>query len=351
MKNIAKLSVLLMTALVAVMVSCKKDKDPTLESIAGSGTSGDPYLISTAAQLAKLAELVNAANANYNDKYYRLANDIDLSAYGAGFNNRKGWIPIGFFEFSSGNYNPFMGNFDGAGYKVSGLYINDSNLDCVGLFGIVWNGTIANLGVTGADIRGYVHVGGVAGGVVNSIVDNCYATGTVSGNRYVGGVVGGVVGVMIGGVAGINHSSSVTNCYAASAVSGNNYVGGVAGEIMNYSSITNCAALNPIIERTGGTGTTFGRVVGNNGTLSNNVALVDMQALDGITFGAGAHDNLDGADITAAQAKTAAFWTTTTPTWTGWDTTVWDIEDGRLPILRNVGGNQTANNPPTHLQE
>ena len=84
----------------------------------------------------------------------------------------------------------------------------------------------------------------------------------------------------------------------------------------------------------------YGRVVGARGStiLANNVAWDGMQATGGV-------------NITAAQAKTAALWTTTTATWEGWDATVWDIADGRLPILRNVGGNQTANNPPTHLQE
>ena len=95
--------------------------------------------------------------------------------------------------------------------------------------------------------------------------------------------------------------------------------------------------------------TTFGRVIGNDqgrGILSNNVAWSGMQALGGITFGVGESNNIDGADITATQSKTASFWTTTM----GWDTTIWDIADCRLPILKNVGGNQTANNPPEHLQ-
>jgi hypothetical protein len=63
----------------------------------GDGSQGDLYQIATAAQLAKLAELVNAGDTDYNSRYYQLISDIDLSSYGAsntGFNSGKGWIPI-----------------------------------------------------------------------------------------------------------------------------------------------------------------------------------------------------------------------------------------------------------------
>ena len=57
----------------------------------GDGSQGSPYIITTAAELAQLAADVNADSVA-SGLYYRLGNDIDLSAYKAG----KGWIPIGF---------------------------------------------------------------------------------------------------------------------------------------------------------------------------------------------------------------------------------------------------------------
>ena len=71
-----------------------------------NGTEGNPYIIETAAQLSKLAELVNEGDADYNEAYYQLSKDIDLSDYGTGFNNGEGWIPIGNTD------NPFQGKFD-----------------------------------------------------------------------------------------------------------------------------------------------------------------------------------------------------------------------------------------------
>jgi len=44
----------------------------------GSGTSGDPYQISTVADLATLATNVNAGT-NYSGTYFKQMNDIDLN--------------------------------------------------------------------------------------------------------------------------------------------------------------------------------------------------------------------------------------------------------------------------------
>ncbi|MCL1832395.1 MAG: leucine-rich repeat domain-containing protein, partial [Oscillospiraceae bacterium] len=61
----------------------------------GEGTASSPYLIQTAADLAKLAELVNAGNNDYKGQHYTLTDDIDLSGYGKIWNGGKGWEPIG----------------------------------------------------------------------------------------------------------------------------------------------------------------------------------------------------------------------------------------------------------------
>lgn len=46
----------------------------------GTGTSGDPYQISTAAHMATLATNVNGGT-NYLGVYFKMMNDISLSAY------------------------------------------------------------------------------------------------------------------------------------------------------------------------------------------------------------------------------------------------------------------------------
>lgn len=87
----------------------------------GGGIDGDPYKISTAAQLTKLAELVNAGTSPYADAdiYYRLENNLDLS----GYTSDGGWTPIGI------DANLFSGRFDGGGHQIAGLFISRSGAD------------------------------------------------------------------------------------------------------------------------------------------------------------------------------------------------------------------------------
>jgi len=88
----------------------KEEKEEVILSFEGSGTSDDPFLIGTAAKLAKLAELVNAGNSYCKGKYYKLTADIDLNV--VPYNTGKGWVPIGI-----DNKFDFAGYFDGNNQK------------------------------------------------------------------------------------------------------------------------------------------------------------------------------------------------------------------------------------------
>ena len=138
----------------------------------GSGTAQSPYLIATAEDLNTVRSFVGA---DHSDKHFRLANDVDLTAYLSG--NTSGWNPIGT------QANPFAGTFHGGGYKVTGLTISRSAADYVGLFGYS-TGSIDSLGVEGQSIAGRDYVGGLAG-YSSGTVSACYATGngTAGGER------------------------------------------------------------------------------------------------------------------------------------------------------------------------
>ncbi|MGM9746704.1 MAG: GLUG motif-containing protein [Paludibacteraceae bacterium] len=139
------------------------------------------------------------------------------------------WTPIGNFS------NIYTGTFDGKGYKISGLYFNNTSENNVGLFGYVQNSTIKNVGIVDSYFKGHYYVGGVCGynvadseaGTVTATITNCYNTGSVSGN------------MCIGGVCGRNNSGTITNCYNTGLVSGSYNVGGVCG-YNDTGSITNC---------------------------------------------------------------------------------------------------------------
>jgi len=301
----------------------------------GDGEStATAYEIGMAKQLAKLAELVNAAatNAAWADKFYKLTDNINL--------NNAEWTPIGLYSPAR----PFRGNFDGNKKIVSGLRIDNSILNYAGLFGVIIGGAVQNLGVEGV-VSGGNNVGGLAGYYYGGGITNCFANVKVSGVSAVGGLVGQGPGASGGGeivncyatgdVSGSNSSAgglvgeisqsaaTLINCYATGAVSGNRYVGGLAGAALTSPKISNSVALNPSV--TCLTGTDIGRVGGRiGGTPFTNNAAWDGMTLNGAVVTTGAANDQNGADITTAQTKQKATYEAL-----GWDfTTDWKIEEG-----------------------
>src|SRR5690606_32370318 len=94
-------------------------------------------------------------NANYT-----LASDIDLGAALAqpgGMWSGRGFLPVGTFG------NPFAGSFDGQGHVIAGLAIDRASTGYVGLFGVVENAAIRNVGLENADVKGTTAVGALVG--------------------------------------------------------------------------------------------------------------------------------------------------------------------------------------------
>ena len=190
----------------------------------GSGTSTNPYLISTPQQLARLAYLINgSSSSSYRSLYYEQTTNLNMSAYW--------WDAIG---YSSSYY--FGGHYNGGGFTIAGLYTEagtTSSYSYQGLFGYI-KGTTSNfaeihdVGIIDSNIQGYRYIGGIAGYAYSSTITNCYNTGSVTGSSYVGGIAGYA-----------SQGTSITNCYNTGSVTGSSYVGGIAG--YTYSStITNC---------------------------------------------------------------------------------------------------------------
>ena len=149
------------------------------EFAGGAGTKEDPYQIATAEQL----DLIR-----YDlDAHYILVNNIDLKDYlsegGAGYNDGKGWLPIGTLEW------PFRGSFDGNGHVISNLYIDRSDEDYIGLFGYVSRSSLRDVRLENVDVAGMDYVGGLVS-YNNGEVINCYTSGRVRGDYWVGGLTG-----------------------------------------------------------------------------------------------------------------------------------------------------------------
>ncbi len=196
--------------------------------------------IRTASDLASIGENRDALKG-----YYILLNDIDLTSYlslgGEGYNDGKGWDPIGIYhDVTDGTalLDTFQGTFDGNGYTISGLYINRSDELSYnsGLFGYVSNlGVIKNLGVTSREgftnsVRSYS--GGLVGFNAGNI-SNCWAD--VDLTNYSGENIFRIIGGLVG-----RNEGTITNCFAYGSVSGDESVGSFAG--YNSGTIENCFA-------------------------------------------------------------------------------------------------------------
>lgn len=90
----------------------------------GTGTQADPYLIANGEQLAYLAKQVNDGKDNFSGKYLKLTADIwlnDVRDANWKTNSPNYWTAIACYSYVS-----FAGIFDGDGYAVFGLYVNES---------------------------------------------------------------------------------------------------------------------------------------------------------------------------------------------------------------------------------
>ena len=223
------------------------------------------YQISNAGQLYWFAELVNGTLTDGTAKNTAacavLTTDITINSNVLGDNgalngdgsNFTQWTPIG--DYSK----LYTGTFDGAGYSISGLYI-DSDVKYAGLFGYIGtNGTVKNLALADSSINSsseYSYVGGICG-VNNGSITSCSNNGDVTGSgdsSTVGGICGWNGGRIencsnsgdvsdsgfnseVGGICGQNWGS-ITTCSNSGAVGDGSYVGGICGD--NWGTITNC---------------------------------------------------------------------------------------------------------------
>ena len=209
------------------------------------------FTITTAEELAGLAQLVNDNNVNFYNKTITLDADITLNdtlswkTWTESNKPTSEWTGIGTNSYS----NSFSGTFDGKGHVISGIYGD-------GLFKFI-RGDIKNLGVKAFYVYGTDNVGGLVGSGSGTI-NNSYAIGTVNGTINVGGLVGD-----------FNASKMISNSYAIVTVTGTNNVGGLVGNNTN-GTISNSYATGTVTAATEGTNRAGGLVGNNNSNIKIN---------------------------------------------------------------------------------
>ena len=188
-----------------------------------SAPDASAYHISTAEQLAGLAQLVNAdpGTTNFAGKTFYLENDLDLSG--------NEWISIGTGRGGSDPEYSFCGVFDGQGHVISNLYSHESyiegadeshNLLRNALFGSVYNGEVKNLGVADAEIWIDPKDNSAAGkGILvdwmgKSKITNCWTSGSIYSGTKIEKNIGGIVGVT-------EQGCTISGCYSTATLTGN----------------------------------------------------------------------------------------------------------------------------------
>lgn len=207
----------------------------------GDGSTGNPYEISTAAELAWFRAYVNEGNLSVCPK---LTDDIDLKdfchAADASNNIEKSWEPIG--SYDSYPNKAYKGVFDGNGHTISNLYIKVQR-EGVGFFGCARGGSIKNITFDNAQVEN-------------------------TGNDYNYSMTGIVVGA---GFATLQNLKTLNNC---SVKSGAKSLGGIAGNARNCSNLENNATVIGVYEVGGIVGVVDGKATlsscVNNGMVTGN---------------------------------------------------------------------------------
>ena len=177
---------------------------------AGSGTTEDPYQISTCVEFQKIA-------FESMDTNYVLINDLNCS-------DSLHWIMgRGFTQIGSSSA-PFNGRVNGNNFLINNLYENRPIYNNIGVFGYTSaTSLIANINLVNASISGSNYVGGLIG-YSNGGVAKCSFDGFVYGrNQYTGGLIGYL------------DTGTIFGSYSKGNVYGKQFVGGLVGYSLEAS--------------------------------------------------------------------------------------------------------------------
>lgn len=335
----------------------------------GTGTSGDPYRISSPTEMRNLAIAVQIGTGE-RSAYYRLEDDINLSG---------DLGPV----IGSVTY-PFLGTFDGNNHIISNITISGTSVNNVGLFGNLgaaatiknltisgatviggsydyigilvgsvdsgsayWGGsavTITNVHVTGSSVSGRDYVAPILGfshwGINTNVTSNQTISTTVTGRSYVGGVVG------FYGAGAFSKNSALANVTGSAS-----WAGGIAGQWNGGGTFTDSYAYQHASYGTVTANSAAGGAIGyiNNGGTPSRIYSTTV---------ATASSNAGGLVGSGGSACTSCFWDTetsgqptssavgvgkttaemktdTTFSGAGWDgASIWNLLNGSYPTLK-----------------
>jgi hypothetical protein len=209
---------------------------------AGSGTGGDPYIITTCTQLQEMKDALSAT--------YQLGNDFDCTGFDPQ-SNGKGFIPVG----TAGT--PFTGTLDGNSKTISNFLINRPLENDVGLFGYVSAANVHSFTI-GGSVTGKMSTGGVIGRMAGvATIDGVTSDIDVvsDGSNTLGNGTGGLIGyVVVSSNLTTITNNTVTGNITVTTGGAAKYIGGISG----------CIASDNVVFS--------GNIVSGNLTVTSNIA-------------------------------------------------------------------------------
>lgn len=192
----------------------------------GYTLDGDTIRITSPQGLAWVARCIDSLSLGgfdaqlyqYDHRFISIENDIDLDGYL--------WDPI----------RCWFGNVDGNGHIISNMKVNNWSDNTYsrgygGLFSVLFNSEIQNLGFRKCNINAL----GCAGAIAGSINDDCIVRNCFSEDHSIWSANNGTSGGLVGSIS----NSQIYNCYAYGDINALSGYGGIAGSAYN-SIIQNC---------------------------------------------------------------------------------------------------------------
>ena len=283
-------------------------------SLTGGGTETSPYLIQ------KIEDFDYMFTSKFSDKYFKLANDIDLSDY-------DNFTPINSENFN----NMFTGTLDGDNHAISNL---TQNTDNAGFFASI-SGTIKNLNFKNVDIIANTYGGVLAAEAEYANISNVSVEGTITaGNNQ----------AYIGGIVGMANNTTIEKSYNKATINGG-ISGSFVGDLQEYSGIINSFNLGLFVNPSPALSSFAGNIAANHNTIAylidysgkehNNCYETLNQSYDNneliinnVYYYKGNTCEYLGNDLDYDEMRDIN-------SYVNFDNTIWNIEDNLLPTLIN----------------
>ena len=259
------------------------------------------FKISTADQLVDLAGKVENATSYWGglwkDASFEQVADINMK--------NIDWQGIG----------SFRGKYNGGGYSVKNIKIK-ANGTSAGFFSVAEGAVIENLAIVnfGVDTSAD-YVGAVVGYATDTVIRNCWTSGSVTAKENAGGIAGYM-----------DESGSVSKCYSLCNVKSDKTAGGIVGNADGIT-ITGAVVLGEKLE-----GSSVNRINGGNTAPDNCYAWSGMNA----------NGNKQGKDITYNSGGFSPEFSDIFE-----DDDAWNFAED-LPVLAD-GNDEPGSNFPTYL--